>query len=86
VKRKANQRTGHIPFGYRLADDGVALILVPAEQEVIQKILASREAGMSLREIADHLNSLAIPTKNGGKGWQPTTVNRVICRQAALVA
>lgn len=86
AKRKAGQRTGHIPFGYRLADDGVSLIPVPAEQEVIAKIIECRDAGMSLREIAKTLNDAATSTKQGGKGWQATTVRRVICRQAALVA
>ena len=86
AKRKANQRTGHIPFGYRLADDGIALIPVPAEQEVIQKILACHEAGLSLRKIAAILNEAATSTKQGGKGWQAMTVRRVIRRQAALSA
>jgi DNA invertase Pin-like site-specific DNA recombinase len=86
AKRKANQRTGHIPFGYRLADDGASLLPVPAEQAVIEKIIACHEAGMSLGKIAALLNDLAVSTKQGGKGWQATTVRRVIRRQAALVA
>lgn len=84
AKRKAGQRTGHIPFGYRLADDGVGLIPVPEEQEVIARIIACKEAGMSLRQIASLLNEAATSTKQGGKGWQATTVRRVIRRQAAL--
>ena len=83
--RLEGKRTGHIPYGYELADDGIALIPVPAEQEVIQKILACHEAGMNPGKIASLLNGLAVSTKRGGKGWQYTTVSRVIRRQAALV-
>lgn len=86
AKRKAGQRTGHIPFGYRLADDGIHLTPVPAEQKVIEQITSLHEAGMSLRQIAKILNDAATATKQAGKGWQATTVRRVIRRQAALVA
>lgn len=86
AKRKAGQRTGEIPFGYRLAEDGVNLIPVPAEQDVIAKIIACREAGMSLRKIAKVLNDAGVANKRGGKGWQSETVRSVIRRQAALVA
>lgn len=86
AKRKAGQRTGHIPFGYRLADDGVHLTPVPAEQKVIEQITSLHESGMSLRQIAKILNDAATATKQAGKGWQATTVRRVIRRQAALVA
>ena len=86
AKRKANQRTGHIPYGYRLAEDGITLLPVPAEQNVIDQIMDCQKIGMSLGRIAAHLNELLISTKQGGKGWQATTVRRVIHRQAALVA
>ena len=86
ANRKANQRTGHIPFGYNLDDDGKTLITVSAEQEVIKQIVACSEAGMSLREIAKILNDASTSTKQGGKGWQAMTGRRVIRRQAALVA
>lgn len=84
AKRKAGQRTGSIPFGFELADDGVNLIPVPAEQEVISKIVSCREAGMSLREIARVLNDAKVANKRGGKQWQSETVRCVIRRQAAL--
>jgi DNA invertase Pin-like site-specific DNA recombinase len=86
AKRRANQRTGEVPFGYRLADDATTLIPVPAEQKVIEQIVTCREAGMSLRQIAAILNDAATPTKKGGRGWQSETVRLVIRRQAALVA
>lgn len=86
AKRKAGQRTGDIPFGYRLADDGVNLIPVPAEQKVIEQIVACHEAGLSLRKIAAVLNDAATATKKAGRQWQSETVRRVIRRQAALVA
>lgn len=82
--RSAGKRTGHIPYGYRLADDEKTLTPVPAEQDVIEKIIACHEAGMSLRQIAKVLNDAATSTKQGGKGWQATTVSRVIRRKKAI--
>lgn len=84
AKRKAGQRTGEIPYGYQLADDAVTLLPVPGEQNVIETILACREANMSLRKIAAKLNDAAVATKRGGKRWQSETVRSVIRRQAAL--
>ena len=53
---------------------------------MIDQIMDCQKIGMSLGRIAAHLNELLISTKQGGKGWQATTVRRVIHRQAALVA
>lgn len=39
-------------------------------------IKALRDGGKTLQEVADHLNSLGVPTARGSK-WAPTTVARV---------
>ena len=64
AKRQKGQRIGEVPFGYEVAADGL-LVEVASEQLVIAKIMACRAAGLSLRAIAQELDSQSIPTKKG---------------------
>jgi hypothetical protein len=46
--------------------------------DVIQRIRDAHEAGLSLRQIADHLNSDGTPTAHGGTRWWASTVRSVL--------
>jgi hypothetical protein len=46
--------------------------------ELVERIVAMRAANMTLRAIADQLNTEGIPTLRGGKKWRPSSI------QAAL--
>ncbi len=82
-KRSKGQRiSGRIPFGYRLADDGVALIEDSTEQSILREIDGLRAAGLSLRKIAAALNREGVPTKEGGP-WRHTTIRGIVTRSAA---
>lgn len=48
------------------------------EEDTKAKILKLRSSGVSLRNIAEMLNSEAIPTAHGGKKWYASTVSSVI--------
>jgi DNA invertase Pin-like site-specific DNA recombinase len=85
AKRRAGERTGEVPFGWRL-DDAGRLIEDAAEQNVLSKIMACRAAGMSLREIAAILTGAGIATKKGGASWKHTTIKSILERAAALAA
>lgn len=85
AKRKANERTGEVPFGWTLAEDG-RLIEVEAEQLVIRRIQECRDAGVSLRRIAQILTEAKVITKKGGTTWSHTTVKSILDRAAALAA
>jgi hypothetical protein len=61
--RRKPDRTGRPP--------GVAL-------DVIQRIRDAREAGLSLRQIADRLNADGTPTAHGGTRWWASTVRSVL--------
>ena len=80
-KKTRGERVGHIPFGFRLAADGVHLIEDPAEQETIRKVEELRAGGMSLRQIAAHLNENGI-TKREGTPWNHVNLHG-ICKRAA---
>jgi DNA invertase Pin-like site-specific DNA recombinase len=46
--------------------------------ELVARIASMRAAGLTLRAIADQLNSEGVPTPRGGKKWRPSSI------QAAL--
>lgn len=47
-------------------------------EDVIRRIVAEREAGASLRRIADGLTTDGVPTAQGGVRWYASTVRAVI--------
>ncbi len=84
--RRQNKRTGCIPYGYSLGNDGETLLPIAAEQEVIQRILRLRSGGSTLVAIADDLNAGGVITKNAGKSWYGSTVASILKRQQLLAA
>lgn len=83
-KRAKGERTGGVPFGWD--DDGGTLVPVPAEQAVLERIKACREAGLSYREIAAELTAAGILTKHKRAVWTHTAVVSILKRAAALAA
>ena len=83
AKRRAGERTGEVPFGWRL-DDAGRLAEDAAEQNVLAKIMVCRAAGMSLRQIAAILTGAGIVTKKGRSTWTHTTIASILERAAAL--
>jgi site-specific DNA recombinase len=79
-KRSKGERVGAIPFGHRLAADGVALELEPAEQEVIAMVKTLRADGFTLQQIVDRLTLDGVPSR--GKAWHLTSVVRILKRAA----
>lgn len=52
VKKARGERTGSVPFGYRLAADGVRIEPEEREQSTIARARALRSTGLSLRAVA----------------------------------
>ena len=68
MQHKASQGEytgGKAPYGYAIATDGVALVAIEAEQAVITEARALRTAGMSLRKVAEILDSKGLRARNG---------------------
>lgn len=83
VKKKRNERVGHIPFGMRLAPDGVHLEANEAEQAVIRLVHKYRdEHGLSYRQVAERLECKGVLPRSGGR-WHAQTVRRVANSVAA---
>lgn len=76
--RSKGERTGQVPFGYNLGDDGVKLVLNPSEQDALQMMRTMRLTGDSYRTIGAHLETSGVLTKRGGSRWDPRTVKSVL--------
>lgn len=81
VKRAKGQRVGTVPYGFRLATDGITLLEDPSEQRVIAVIQRMRKRGVSLERIASRLTRFGIYTKKRqSKRWTQQTINGIISR------
>jgi DNA invertase Pin-like site-specific DNA recombinase len=69
AKRQRGERAGNLPFGYQLASDGRTLLPSLAEQRIIGIVRQLREAGYTLRAIADRLNGEGYTTRRGS-AWR----------------
>jgi DNA invertase Pin-like site-specific DNA recombinase len=56
---------GRVPYGYALADDGVALVEVEAEQAVVREARTLRASGLSLRAVAAELAARGFVARTG---------------------
>jgi site-specific DNA recombinase len=80
VKKARGERTGRIPYGSKLAADGVHLEADPAEQAIIEQMTALREAGATLRGITAKLNEG--PPPRNSRAWHLTSVAEILHRVA----
>ena len=75
-KKEQGQRVGQVPYGSRLAADGVKLIPEPDERRAIELIQALRAEGMSLRAIAARLEAEGLRPR--GRRWYAKTVANIL--------
>ena len=80
AKKQRGERTGSIPYGKRLADNGVDLIPDEAEQEILSIIFDLNEKGLSLRNIASRLTAKGYQSR--GKAWHHQTIANIIAAAA----
>jgi DNA invertase Pin-like site-specific DNA recombinase len=72
-KSAKGERVGGVPYGFRLADDGVRLLADLGERDTRADLRALRQGGMTWQAVADDLNSRGILTKTGRRWtWQTT--------------
>lgn len=77
-KRLKGERTGAIPFGFTLGEDGQKLVAHHDEQMVLQVIWYSRVFwGRSYKMIADQMNRWGKKAKGGGI-WYAGTIRSVL--------
>lgn len=74
-KAKGEYTGGKVPFGKRVADDGVHLEDDPQEQAILDTISELQDEGYTLQEIADELNRRGMERRNGND-WHKVAVSR----------
>lgn len=77
AKKLRGERTGAVPFGYRLAADGIHLEVEEAEQAVIATVRELAGAGLSQRAIVVALGARGV-TGRTGSPLQQTQVARLL--------
>ena len=84
AKKQRGERTGSIPYGKRLADNGVDLIPDESEQEILSVIFDLNSKGLSLRNIASRLTSKGYQSR--GKAWHHQTIANIIAAAALITS
>ena len=75
--KREGKRVGHIPFGFRLAQDGIYLEESPEEQDILRQMSELRAEGLSIRDIAKALNERGAFNRGQSK-WHHASVHRVM--------
>ena len=78
--KREGRRVGHVPFGYRVAEDGVHLEESPEEQDILRQMQELRSEGLSIRAIANELNNLG--AFNRGAKWNHGSTHRILKKAA----
>lgn len=77
AKKKRRERTGSIPYGFKLALDGVKLEPHAAEQQCIRLAAELRAQALSYAAIGEYLSLAGHDPREGG-AWHPQTVSRLV--------
>jgi DNA invertase Pin-like site-specific DNA recombinase len=80
-KKARGERVGAVPYGYRLAADGIHLEADDAEQAVLKRVRELSGEGLSQRAIVAHLASRGVAGRTGAP-LQQTQVARMLLRSA----
>ncbi len=79
-------KNGNVPIkystllGYRKGKNKLPEI-IPDEAEIVKKIYRNYLDGMSLKQIADALNSRGLTTKGKNSAWKPETVKGILVNE-----
>ena len=68
-KKASGQRVGTIPFGFKLAQDGLHIEMEDSEQAILRQIKELRSSGLTQRGVAATLNAEGVRTRSGGE-WR----------------
>lgn len=75
--KRDGKRVGHIPFGFRLSENGIHLEESPEEQDILRQMNELRAEGLSIRAIATALNDRRAFNRGQSK-WNNASVHRMM--------
>ena len=76
LRRQGRRVSGRPPFGY--AFDGGSVVPAYGEQEILQRILELRAAGLGARRIARQLGEEGLDNPRTGRAWHASNVAHVL--------
>ena len=76
-KKTRGERVGAVPYGMKVAEDGVHVVVDSHEQAIIRIVQDMASCGLGPREICRRLTGLRYETRNGGD-WHPTQITRML--------
>jgi site-specific DNA recombinase len=82
AKRSRGERIGTVPFGYRVAADGVHLEPDAVEQDIMESVRELARQGLSQRTIVAHLGGRGVVGRKGTPLGQ-TQIARLLARKAS---
>lgn len=82
VKKARGERVGAVPYGFRVAADGVRLEADPGEQGVFATVRELRAAGLSHRAIVGELAARGLVSR-AGQPFRQTQIARMLARETA---
>ena len=85
AKQARGERTGSVPYGFRLAADGVHLLPHPDERKAVARAQELRAEGRPLAFIADALDTAGHVPRGGGR-WHVQTISNILARWATVPA
>lgn len=82
VKKARGERTGSVPYGWELDEDGVHLLPVEQEQNAIRLARELRRSGLSLRKVAAELARRGFKARNS-RLFAATQIKRLLVAEVA---
>lgn len=76
VKKNRGERVGHIPFGFKISQDGVKLLPDECEQITLASMENILATGKSIRDAAKLMNEMQMFNRGGAK-WNHASLHRV---------
>jgi DNA invertase Pin-like site-specific DNA recombinase len=77
IKKKKNERVGHIPFGYKLSEDLIHLESNEFEKETLEKLIELRKKKLSYRKIAEIMNNQNVYNRKNLQ-WNHVSIHRIL--------
>jgi len=81
-KKNRMERIGRIPYGYKLDQDNVHLIIDVEEVKVLDEIALLKKSGTSLRECMRILNAKGVYNRTGP--WTLSSIHRIASRKEVV--
>ena len=78
AKKLKGERVGQVPFGYKLAADGILLEPNRDQLRAVKIMKQMRRDGFTLREIASRMKAIGVLTSQGRSDWSLSSIQSII--------